>query len=111
MTLARSLQDTKEMLRLLVGVWKGTPGDQMAGALSCLWSFFDSWLLAHLFHRFLPEGLRWDAKLVLLPALFLSLRALAGLGIFQVHTPPLSESFFCDLASLKHMTLTIFYCP
>lgn len=111
MTLVRSLQDTKEMLRLLISVWKGTPRGQMAGTLSCLWSFFDSWLLPYLFHRFLPEGLRWDKKLALLPAPFLSPWAVGGLGIFQVHKPPLSESFFCDLASLEHMTLTIFYCP
>ena len=56
MALACSLQDTKEMLRLLVGVWKGTLGDQMAGTLSRLWSFFDSWLLARSFHRLLLAG-------------------------------------------------------
>lgn len=34
--MVHSLQGMKEKLRLLVGVWKGTRGDQMAGTLSHL---------------------------------------------------------------------------
>lgn len=102
MTLVHSLQDMREKLRLLFGIWKGPRGISWLLAHSPALSFFDSSLPSTSIPWTFPKR-NSDAPpqatagrqlaFLLVPSPW----AFVGLGIFQVHMPPLSESFPCDL--------------